>query len=413
MMTWVIAPAWNCEMTTPKPMLSIISPTAIMLTVIMTDDSDAEHYYAHDHIFSVVALIEDDGDVEERYEYDAYGKPTISNAGFTQTYDTSQFGNPYMFTSRRVDSLDTDDLQLQYNRNRYYDYHTGRWLTHDPLGYVDGMNLYQYVNSNPITNFDPYGLYLPPYGPDASTGVIHGISPTEKAIQSLQSIDNHHKDRLYYGHSGIGPMIQRLIQVVRKVGASHHDILLMIHRNQAEYHPGHNQLWIRTSSNPGDVLHESVHALDDQEDWYIKFPGYDEEAAEALAYGTEALQLQYSGSFFEEIEKNVTTAQGALVNWRNSWLRINSIIDQTTLEWREWEGCAGPYAKYLRYVTKQRTITNADMEDIKNKLGFKAECLKLKGIYENHLRSKNICVTLPCKGFEDFELHPVFLGEED
>jgi len=30
--------------------------------LIMTDDSNAEHYYAHDHIFSVVALIEDDGD---------------------------------------------------------------------------------------------------------------------------------------------------------------------------------------------------------------------------------------------------------------------------------------------------------------------------------------------------------------
>jgi YD repeat-containing protein len=30
--------------------------------LIMTDDSDAEHYYGHDHIFSVVTLIEPDGD---------------------------------------------------------------------------------------------------------------------------------------------------------------------------------------------------------------------------------------------------------------------------------------------------------------------------------------------------------------
>jgi len=144
--------------------------------LIMTDDSDAEHYYGHDHIFSVVALIEDDGDVEERYEYDAYGKPEISNADFTQTYDASQFGNPYMFTSRRVDSLDSDDLQLQYNRNRYYDYHTGRWLSHDPLGvtpngylanstlepkkqYRYGTNLYEYVKSIPSILIDPFGLW--------------------------------------------------------------------------------------------------------------------------------------------------------------------------------------------------------------------------------------------------------------
>jgi hypothetical protein len=56
-------------------------------------------------------------------------------------------------------------LKIQYNRNRYYDYYTGRWLTHDPLGinpadgalnplsirrqYKDGMSLYEYVHSSP------------------------------------------------------------------------------------------------------------------------------------------------------------------------------------------------------------------------------------------------------------------------
>jgi RHS repeat-associated protein len=57
-----------------------------------------------------------------------------------------------------VDILDSGSLKIQYNRNRYYDYYTGRWLTHDPLGYVDGMNLYEYVKSNPATGIDPWGL---------------------------------------------------------------------------------------------------------------------------------------------------------------------------------------------------------------------------------------------------------------
>jgi len=48
-------------------------------------------------------------------------------------------------------------LKIQYNRNRYYDYYAGRWLTHDPLGYHDGMNLYEYVQSNPINLADPFG----------------------------------------------------------------------------------------------------------------------------------------------------------------------------------------------------------------------------------------------------------------
>jgi RHS repeat-associated protein len=79
-----------------------------------------------------------------------------------------------LFTGRRVDILDSGSLKIQYNRNRYYDYYTGRWLTHDPLGiqpnphqpnvfyvigqYSDSINMYEYVVSNPVANADEYGF---------------------------------------------------------------------------------------------------------------------------------------------------------------------------------------------------------------------------------------------------------------
>ncbi|MHC4573042.1 MAG: hypothetical protein ACYS76_02730 [Planctomycetota bacterium] len=44
--------------------------------------------------------------------------------------------NPDLFTDRRVDILDNGSLKIQYNRNRYYNYHTGRWLSHDPSGHI-------------------------------------------------------------------------------------------------------------------------------------------------------------------------------------------------------------------------------------------------------------------------------------
>ena len=132
-------------------------------------------YYAHDHLFSAVALIDDQGNVIERYEYNAYGMPTIYNAGFTQTYDSSQYDNPYIFTGRRVDSFDSGSLRLQYNRNRYYDYYTGRWLSHDTFAittilndfsifepakqYSDSVNLYQYARSQPTKLLDPKGFW--------------------------------------------------------------------------------------------------------------------------------------------------------------------------------------------------------------------------------------------------------------
>jgi uncharacterized protein RhaS with RHS repeats len=39
-----------------------------------------------------------------------------------------------------------------------YDPKTGRFMQRDPIGYHDGMNLQEYMKSNPVTNRDPSGL---------------------------------------------------------------------------------------------------------------------------------------------------------------------------------------------------------------------------------------------------------------
>jgi hypothetical protein len=50
------------------------------------------------------------------------------------------------------------DLRLQDHRARWLDLLHGRWLQRDPAGYVDGMNLYEYVCSTPTVASDPMGL---------------------------------------------------------------------------------------------------------------------------------------------------------------------------------------------------------------------------------------------------------------
>ncbi len=47
---------------------------------------------------------------------------------------------------------------LYHVRNRYYDTSLGRFISRDPIGYGDGMNLYQYVGGRPLTFTDPMGL---------------------------------------------------------------------------------------------------------------------------------------------------------------------------------------------------------------------------------------------------------------
>jgi RHS repeat-associated protein len=138
--------------------------------------------YIHDHLFSPVALVQMYHlDLKERYEYDAYGNSYILEPNFAPDPDNkTDYVNPYYFTGRQLDELDGGNLKIQYNRNRYYDYYTGRWLTHDPLGitpnaqkpnrfaapgqYGDGLNLYEYGRGSPVTYSDFMGL-LPIYPP--------------------------------------------------------------------------------------------------------------------------------------------------------------------------------------------------------------------------------------------------------
>ncbi len=152
--------------------------------LVMTDTSD-DHYFAHDHLFSVVALIDEDGDILERYEYDAYGKCHFYDSSFTLLgTQKSGHGNDRLFTGQMLDILDGGALSLEYFKNRYKK--DGRFITRDPLGvrdgnciitfresgepifprrhlvhdqYKDGMNLYEYVLSNPCNNTDTEGLY--------------------------------------------------------------------------------------------------------------------------------------------------------------------------------------------------------------------------------------------------------------
>jgi RHS repeat-associated protein len=66
----------------------------------------------------------------------------------------SAIKNPYMFTARRFE----EETGLYHYRRRAYDPECGRFLQRDPLGYVDGSNLYEHVASSPTVGRDPMGL---------------------------------------------------------------------------------------------------------------------------------------------------------------------------------------------------------------------------------------------------------------
>jgi len=69
---------------------------------------------------------------------------------------SSAASNPYGFQGLPKDP----ETGFVYARNRYYDPEMGRFISADPLGYVDGGNLYQYGLNDPVNNADPLGLCL-------------------------------------------------------------------------------------------------------------------------------------------------------------------------------------------------------------------------------------------------------------
>ena len=67
-------------------------------------------------------------------------------------------GTHLAFPLRFPGQYEDAETGLHYNRHRYYDPQIGRYLSPDPLGQIDGPNLYLYAGNDPVNLSDPYGL---------------------------------------------------------------------------------------------------------------------------------------------------------------------------------------------------------------------------------------------------------------
>lgn len=108
----------------------------------------------HDLQNNVVCLIDHQRrKIVESYHFSAFGEEEITNARGRVTSDTS-VGNPWRYRGKRVDS----ETGLICFGKRYYDPKVGRWISPDPVGNIDGPNLYAYARNNPIAYVDYFGL---------------------------------------------------------------------------------------------------------------------------------------------------------------------------------------------------------------------------------------------------------------
>ena len=123
--------------------------------ILYRSSGSTQFFVKSDPMGNVRFLLDAVGNGIEKYTYDAFGQPKITDwSGNVRA--ASSFGNRFMYSGREyLISLGLYDL-----RNRVYDPVMGRFYQTDPVGFEgDPTNLYRFCGHNPLLGGDPMGLF--------------------------------------------------------------------------------------------------------------------------------------------------------------------------------------------------------------------------------------------------------------
>ncbi|MEO8307657.1 MAG: RHS repeat-associated core domain-containing protein [Pseudomonadota bacterium] len=98
-------------------------------------------YLQADERGSIITASDNSGVATSSVKYSAYGESGTLASAFGYT------GQVYIAA-----------LNAYYYKARFYSRETGRFLSPDPIGYADSMNMYGYVGGDPVNLVDPFGF---------------------------------------------------------------------------------------------------------------------------------------------------------------------------------------------------------------------------------------------------------------
>jgi RHS repeat-associated protein len=143
-------PLWHTDMT-PQPFEAIA-------------------WYQCDHLGTPMELTDEQGNIAWTAQYKAWGEAREERSELAGQHGLN---NPLRFQGQYYDH----ESGLHYNRYRYYDCQSGRFISSDPIGLLGGMNLYQYA-VNPVGWVDALGL-------SANNIFVHYTD--EKGLENIKS----------------------------------------------------------------------------------------------------------------------------------------------------------------------------------------------------------------------------------
>ncbi|EIT10632.1 RHS repeat-associated core domain-containing protein, partial [Yersinia pestis] len=111
--------------------------------------NDQLRYSFDNHLGSALIELDSDGDIISQEEYYPFGGTAVLAS--RNTVEAK-------YKTVRYSGKERDATGLYYYGYRYYQPWLGRWLSADPAGTIDGLNLYRMVRNNPIRWRDNNGL---------------------------------------------------------------------------------------------------------------------------------------------------------------------------------------------------------------------------------------------------------------
>ena len=117
---------------------------------LLAEDGEEYLTYHFNNVGSTTAVTDKSGNIKYRYAYSVYGELLKGNYGEVLFLYNGQYG------------VQSDDSGLYYMRARYYNAAIKRFINQDTVtGSIESsqsLNRYAYVEGNPVSYLDPFGL---------------------------------------------------------------------------------------------------------------------------------------------------------------------------------------------------------------------------------------------------------------
>ncbi|MBN1560378.1 RHS repeat-associated core domain-containing protein [candidate division KSB1 bacterium] len=251
-------------------------------------------FHCSNTLYSVFAVTDESGTLQERYQYAPYGDRTIYDSS-SNVISSSAYNIDYAYTGQRLDP----ETEMMYYKNRYYDVSLGRFIARDSIGYFGGINLYAYVDSNPIHNLDTYGLCDKSDEECCKWAAANDLHKKEKAIGLVICCEGR-KVSCVFPPSGqeSGPGNDEKNACVKKHEDEHHDVILPCPKNSDRVTVGsHNLTKPEREKEECDAFREEIKCLESKlYNECTKYGTFDERNDCYGAVSTEITRIKFEMS---------------------------------------------------------------------------------------------------------------------